>query len=93
MAKFDENRPFTYQYSDIEGNVESSKGAVNLLYNVTPNQQFSVEVRLPTTIATPNIISAGIVVWNKSYNFAVRKDTYMNQQIPMRRLYIQIFIV
>ena len=29
----------------IEGNVDSSKGAVNLLYNVTPNQQFSVEVR------------------------------------------------
>ena len=28
-----------------------------------------------------NIISAGIVVWNKSYNFAELKDTYMNQQI------------
>ena len=42
--EFDENPLFIYQYSDIEGNVDSSKGAVNLLYNATPNQQFSVEV-------------------------------------------------
>lgn len=28
-----------------------------------------------------NIVSAGIAVWNKSYNFAELKDTYMNQQI------------
>lgn len=42
--EFDENPLFIYQYSDIEGNVDSSKGAVNLLYNVTPNQQFSAEV-------------------------------------------------
>lgn len=42
--EFDENPLFIYQYSDIEGNVDSSKGAVNLLYNATPNQQLSVEV-------------------------------------------------
>lgn len=82
-----------YKQIALTGNVDSSKGAVNLLYNVTPNQQFSVEVRQPTTIATPNIISAGIVVWNKSYNFAVRKDTYMNQQIPMRRLYTYRYLL
>ncbi|WP_308225066.1 hypothetical protein [uncultured Prevotella sp.] len=35
---------FIYQYSDIEDNVDSSKGAINLLYNATPNQQFSIEV-------------------------------------------------
>lgn len=28
-----------------------------------------------------NIVSAGIAVWNKSFNFAELKDTYMNQQI------------
>lgn len=28
-----------------------------------------------------NIVSTGIAVWNKSYNFAELKDTYMNQQI------------
>lgn len=42
--EFDENPLFIYQYSDIEDNVDSSKGAVNLLYNATPNQQFSIEV-------------------------------------------------
>lgn len=42
--EFDENPLFIYQFSDIEGNVDSSKGAINLLYNVTPNQQLSVEV-------------------------------------------------
>ena len=42
--EFDENPLFIYQYSDIEGNVDSSKSAVNLLYNATPDQQFSVEV-------------------------------------------------
>ena len=26
-------------------------------------------------------VSAGIAVWNKSYNFAELKDSYMNQQI------------
>ena len=81
------------QANRIEGNIDSSKGAVNLLYDATPNQQFSVEVRQPTTIATPNIISAGIVVWNKSYNFAVRNDTYTNQQIPMRRLYTYRYLL
>ena len=28
-----------------------------------------------------NIVSVGIAVWNKSYNFAELKDSYMNQQI------------
>lgn len=37
----------------------------------------------PTTIPyyATNIVSAGIAVWNKSYNFAKLKDSYMNQQI------------
>jgi hypothetical protein len=37
--EFDENPLFIYQYSDIEDNVDSSKGAINLLYNATSNQQ------------------------------------------------------
>lgn len=42
--EFDENPLYIYQYSDIEDNVDSSKGAINLLYNPTPSQQFSAEV-------------------------------------------------
>jgi len=42
--EFDENPLYIYQYSDIEDNVDSSKGAINVLYNPTPDQQFSAEV-------------------------------------------------
>ena len=42
--EFDENPMFIYQYSDMEDNVDSSKGALNLLFNPTPSQQFSAEV-------------------------------------------------
>lgn len=42
--EFDENPLYIYQYSEIEDNVDSSKGAINLLYNPTPSQQFSAEV-------------------------------------------------
>ena len=42
--EFDENPMFIYQYSDMEDNVDSSKGALNLLYNPSKTQQFSVEV-------------------------------------------------
>ena len=42
--EFDENPLYIYQYSDIEDNVDSSKGALNLLYNPTPDQQFTAEV-------------------------------------------------
>ena len=42
--EFDENPLYIYQYSDIEDNVDSSKGAINLLYNPTTDQQFSAEV-------------------------------------------------
>lgn len=42
--EFDENPLFIYQFSDIEDNVDSSKGAINLLYNPTPDQQFSAEI-------------------------------------------------
>lgn len=42
--EFDENPMFIYQYSDMEDNVDSSKGALNLLYNPSKTQQFSAEV-------------------------------------------------
>ena len=42
--EFDENPLYIYQYSDIEDNVDSSKGVLNLLYNPTPDQQFTAEV-------------------------------------------------
>lgn len=42
--EFDENPMFIYQYSDTEDNVDSSKGALNLLYNPSKTQQFSAEV-------------------------------------------------
>ena len=42
--EFDENPLYIYQFSDMEDNVDSSKGALNLLFNPTPSQQFSVEV-------------------------------------------------
>ena len=42
--EFDENPMFIYQYSDMEDNVDSSKGALNLLFNPSKNQQFSAEV-------------------------------------------------
>lgn len=42
--EFDENPMFIYQFSDMEDNVDSSKGALNLLYNPSKTQQFSAEV-------------------------------------------------
>ena len=42
--EFDENPMFIYQYSDMEDNVDSSKGALNLLFNASKTQQFSAEV-------------------------------------------------
>lgn len=42
--EFDENPLFIYQFSDIEDNVDSSKGALNLLFNPSKSQQFSAEV-------------------------------------------------
>ena len=42
--EFDENPMFIYQYSDMEDNVDSSKGALNLLFNPSKDQQFSAEV-------------------------------------------------
>lgn len=42
--EFDENPLFVYQFSDIEDNVDSSKGAINLLYSPTPSQQLTFEV-------------------------------------------------
>jgi len=42
--EFDENPMFIYQFSDMEDNVDSSKGALNLLYNASKTQQFSAEV-------------------------------------------------
>ena len=42
--EFDENPMFIYQYSDMEDNVDSSKGAINLLFNPSKQQQFSAEV-------------------------------------------------
>lgn len=42
--EFDENPMFIYQFSDMEDNVDSSKGALNLLFNASKTQQFSVEV-------------------------------------------------
>lgn len=42
--EFDENPIFIYQFSDMEDNVDSSKGALNLLYNPSKTQQFSAEV-------------------------------------------------
>lgn len=44
LFEFDENPMFIYQYSDMEDNVDSSKGALNLLYNPSKTQQFSAEV-------------------------------------------------
>ena len=42
--EFDENPMFIYQYSDMEDNVDSSKGALNLLFTPSKDQQFSAEV-------------------------------------------------
>ena len=42
--EFDENPMFIYQYSDMEDNVDSSKGALNLLYHPWKGQEFSAEV-------------------------------------------------
>ena len=42
--EFSENPLFIYQYSDLEGNIDSSKGAINVVYNPTPDQQLSAEV-------------------------------------------------
>ena len=42
--EFDENPMFIYQYSDIEDNLDSSKGALNLLFHPGKGQQFSAEV-------------------------------------------------
>lgn len=42
--EFDENPMFIYQYSDIEDNVDSSKGALNLLFHPWKDQEFSAEV-------------------------------------------------
>lgn len=42
--EFDENTLFVYQFSDIEDCIESSKAAINLVYDATPDQQFSAEI-------------------------------------------------
>lgn len=42
--EYDEPTVFVYQFSDIEDNVDGSKAAINLLFNATPNQQFTAEV-------------------------------------------------
>lgn len=42
--EFDENPLYIYQFSDIEDNVDSSKGALNLLYHPWNGQEFSAEV-------------------------------------------------
>ncbi len=42
--EFDENPMFIYQYSDMEDNVDSSKGALNVLFNPSKSQQFSAEI-------------------------------------------------
>lgn len=42
--EFSENPLFIYQYSDLEGNIDSSKGAINVVYNPTPDQQINAEV-------------------------------------------------
>lgn len=42
--EFDENPLYIYQFSDMEDNVDSSKGALNLLYHPWKGQEFSAEV-------------------------------------------------
>lgn len=42
--EFDENPMYIYQFSDMEDNIDSSKGALNLLYHPSATQEFSVEV-------------------------------------------------
>ncbi len=42
--EFDENPMFIYQYSDMEDHMDSSKGAINVLYHPSPTQELSAEV-------------------------------------------------
>ena len=42
--EFDENPLYVYQYSDIEYNLDSPQAAINLVYNVNPDHQFTAEV-------------------------------------------------
>ena len=42
--EFDENPIYIYQFSDIEDNVDSSKGALNVLFHPWKGQEFSAEV-------------------------------------------------
>lgn len=66
--EFDENPMFIYQYSDMEDNVDSSKGALNLLYNPSKTQQFSAEVsntyngKLADEFGANAQVTTGIVV-------------------------------